>query len=43
MCTTTGGQAAPVASTGAAAEPRLTIPLEPVDQVTVTTLVDNAW
>jgi 7,8-dihydropterin-6-yl-methyl-4-(beta-D-ribofuranosyl)aminobenzene 5'-phosphate synthase len=41
MCTTTGGQAVPATATGAAAEPRLTIPLEPVDQVTVTTLVDN--
>jgi 7,8-dihydropterin-6-yl-methyl-4-(beta-D-ribofuranosyl)aminobenzene 5'-phosphate synthase len=42
MCSTTGGQAVPVAETGPAAEPRLTIPLEPVDRVTVTTLVDNA-
>src|SRR5215475_11700324 len=40
-CTTTEGPAVPVAAAGAAAEPRLTIPLEPVDEVTITTLVDN--
>ena len=40
-CTTTEGPAIPVAEAGAAAEPRLNIQLESVDEVTITTLVDN--
>lgn len=42
MCTTTGTtEAVPALARSEEAGPRLTIPLEPVDQVTVTTLVDN--
>jgi 7,8-dihydropterin-6-yl-methyl-4-(beta-D-ribofuranosyl)aminobenzene 5'-phosphate synthase len=42
MCgTTESGPPAPVAAVSEEAEPRLTIPLEPVDQITVTTLIDN--
>jgi 7,8-dihydropterin-6-yl-methyl-4-(beta-D-ribofuranosyl)aminobenzene 5'-phosphate synthase len=46
MCTSTGGgQPLPVTTAAVAAAdspgPRLSIPLEPVDEVTITTLVDN--
>lgn len=42
MCDTVhDGQPAPVVAAGQEAEPRLTIPLEPVDSIVVTTLVDN--
>jgi hypothetical protein len=42
MCATTGsGQAVPLLAATEEAAPRLSIPLEPVDQVTITTLVDN--
>jgi 7,8-dihydropterin-6-yl-methyl-4-(beta-D-ribofuranosyl)aminobenzene 5'-phosphate synthase len=43
MCgtTTESGPPAPVAAVSQEAEPRLTIPLEPVDRITVTTLIDN--
>ena len=39
MCATTGsGQAVPLLAATEEAAPRLSIPLEPVDQVTITTL-----
>ena len=42
MCTTIGTtQAVPAVARSEETGPRLTVPLEPVDQVTVTTLVDN--
>jgi 7,8-dihydropterin-6-yl-methyl-4-(beta-D-ribofuranosyl)aminobenzene 5'-phosphate synthase len=43
MCTTAGsGPLFPVTAATEDAAPRLRVPLEPVDQVTITTLVDNA-
>lgn len=42
MCdTTTTVQAAPVSASAELADPLLTIPLEPVEAVTITTLIDN--
>jgi 7,8-dihydropterin-6-yl-methyl-4-(beta-D-ribofuranosyl)aminobenzene 5'-phosphate synthase len=42
MCDTAGGvEPVPVAAVSEETEPRLTIPLEPVDGIVITTLIDN--
>jgi len=42
MCDTAhGGQPVPVMTAAEESEPRLTIPLEPVDSITMTSLIDN--
>jgi len=41
MCDTADSQPAPVVAVSEETEPRLTIPLEPIDSITITTLIDN--
>jgi len=42
MCGTAGSvEPVPVAAVSEETEPRLTIPLEPVDSIVITTLIDN--